>query len=129
MELERHHTAGSFQDNAGTIQSALFVNKRKLVQIALHYGKRAQNEKLIEEMAELMVEIKHMYKHETSLDFDTNNNTPATDNYLEEFADVLIMAEQIKILLSSKESSRVAWYVNKKVLRTLEKISQGKSAL
>lgn len=54
--------------------------------IAEHYGFEAQAEKSIEEMAELIVEIKHMKKGMTSENFQ---------NFVEELADVKIMIDQL----------------------------------
>lgn len=54
--------------------------------IAEHYGFEAQADKSIEEMAELIVEIKHMKKGMTSENFQ---------NFVEELADVKIMIDQL----------------------------------
>lgn len=54
--------------------------------IAEHYGFEAQAEKSIEEMAELIVEIKHMKKGMASENFQ---------NFVEELADVKIMIDQL----------------------------------
>lgn len=103
----------------GVIQSAIEANKRNLIRIALHFGKHVQHEKFIEEMAELMVEIKHMYK-------GFQDDAPTTSGFIEELADVIIVAEQVKFLLNSHESYCLASSINKKIDRTMKRIEQEK---
>ena len=47
------------RERVRTIQEALDANKPGIVQIAVHYGKEHQTQKLIEEMAELTVALFH----------------------------------------------------------------------
>ena len=47
------------RERVRTIQEALDANKPGIVQIAVHYGREHQMQKLIEEMAELTVALIH----------------------------------------------------------------------
>lgn len=68
----------------------------KTFQIAEHYGLANQTEQLVEEMAELIVEIKHS-KREEKVDFS---------NLLKELADVEFMLEQVIFLLGCRDEIR-----------------------
>ena len=68
----------------------------KTFQIAEHYGIDKQMEQLVEEMAELIVEIKHC-KREEKADFK---------QLLKELADVEFMLEQVIYLLGCRAEIR-----------------------
>ena len=72
------------------------ANDPRIVQIANHYG-FGQTEKLIEEMAELMVAIKHLYR----LDEDFRKYY---DDFIEELGDVKILIAQLDVLLRDKDA-------------------------
>lgn len=112
------------RERVRTIQEALDANKPGIVQIAVHYGKEHQTQKLIEEMAELTVALIHEKKwsDETISPIGHNCITPLSDNSLEEFADVLIMIEQFKLYLSDADHRRVSKTISEKVRRTLSRI-------
>lgn len=93
----------------------------RLKKIADHYGFDAQAEKAIEEMAELIVEIKHL-------------QTPHGRDYkpfIEELADVKIMIDQLVFLV------RQAPHLEKlfdhqtefKIERTLKRIAEGENQI
>lgn len=108
------------RERVRTIQEALDANKPGIVQIAVHYGKEHQTQKLIEEMAELTVALIHEKKW--SDETISPIGTPLSDNSLEEFADVLIMIEQFKLYLSDADHRRVSRTISEKVNRTLSRI-------
>lgn len=112
------------RERVRTIQEALDANKPGIVQIAVHYGKEHQTQKLIEEMAEFTVALIHEKKwsDETISPIGHNCITPLSDNSLEEFADVLIMIEQFKLYLSDADHRRVSKTISEKVRRTLSRI-------
>lgn len=72
-----------------------------------HYGEAHQQEKFIEEMAELISAIKH-------------HDRP---NYIEELADVGVMLEQLYQSLSLEEKATFIKTQNNKILRQKERIS------
>lgn len=104
------------RERVRTIQEALDANKPGIVQIAVHYGREHQMQKLIEEMAELTVALIHEKK------WSDETISPLSDNSLEEFADVLIMIEQFKLYLSDADHRRVSRTISEKVNRTLSRI-------
>lgn len=72
-----------------------------------HYGEQHQQEKSIEEMAELISAIKHKDRA----------------NYIEELADCGIMLEQLYQALSLEEKATYIKTQNNKILRQKERIS------
>lgn len=64
--------------------------------IANHFGFQAQAEKAIEEMAELMVEIKHIEKRSESSAYDYVR-------LIEELADVKIMIDQLVFTIELRD--------------------------
>lgn len=64
----------------------------RLKTIAKHFGFQAQAEKAIEEMAELMVEIKHLNSRSENSAYDYVR-------FIEELADVKIMIDQLVFLV------------------------------
>lgn len=85
----------------------------RLKQIADHFGLPAQAEKAIEEMAELIVEIKHLRKA-------SGNDV----SFYEELADVKIMIDQLVYLVKQdKDAAEYFDYqTNFKIGRTLRRI-------
>lgn len=89
--------------------------------IADHFGFQAQAEKAIEEMAELMVEIRHLSKRSEN----------AADDYMrfiEELVDVKIMIDQLTFLVRQDEESAI--YLDHqteyKIERTLRRVEAEK---
>lgn len=74
--------------------------------ILKHYGVEHQKEKIIEEMGELIVAIKH---HDEV-------------NYVEELADVGVMLEQLYQALPFEKQAEFIKVQNSKVLRQIERI-------
>lgn len=88
----------------------------RLKKIADHYGFDAQAEKAIEEMAELIVEIKHL-------------QTPHGRDYkpfIEELADVKIMIDQLVYLVRQDEECADSFDLQTeyKIERTLRRIAE-----
>lgn len=79
--------------------------------IAEHYGFEAQADKSIEEMAELIVEIKHMKKGKASENFQ---------NFVEELADVKIMIDQLYFM--SNFDGDVSKEIDRKLDRQMKRI-------
>ena len=75
--------------------------------ILKYYGEEHQQEKSIEEMAELISAIKHKDRA----------------NYIEELADVGVMLEQLYQALSLEEKATYIKTQNNKILRQKERIS------
>lgn len=97
----------------------------RLKQIADHYGFDAQAEKAIEEMAELIVAIKHLKK----LD---GNEADYLVYFVEELADVKIMIDQL-IYLNDKDvpddcDLTTAPEIEFKIKRTLQRIESEEDA-
>lgn len=77
-----------------------------------HYGEVHQQEKAIEEMAELITAIKHGDR----------------DNYVEELADVQVMIEQLFQALSFEEQQKCIVTVHNKIDRQIDRINKGRAA-
>lgn len=73
------------------------ANDPRIAKIAHYYGLGEQSEKLIEEMAELMVAIKHFYSPKDAL-------RKLFINYLEELGDVMILIAQLEVLLREEKA-------------------------
>lgn len=87
--------------------------------IANHFGFQAQAEKAIEEMAELMVEIRHLKKR----------SEHAADDYtrfIEELVDVKIMIDQLVYLVRQDEECADSFDLQTeyKIERTLRRIAE-----
>lgn len=85
----------------------------RLKKIAVHYGYTAQREQLIEECSEAILAAQKCKRHGSHGNFV---------NLCEEVADVLIMAQQMRILMST---SLIDSFIDKKLNRQLERISKG----
>ena len=86
--------------------------------IAEHYGFETQSEKAIEELAELIVAIKHLKKRD-------ENAADHLVNFIEELADAKIMIDQL-IYLHNKDAPddmKVEKEIERKIERTLEIIN------
>ena len=76
-----------------------------------HYGEVHQQEKAIEEMAELITAIKHGDR----------------ENYVEELADVQVMVEQLFQALSFEERQKCIVTVHNKIDRQIRRIKEGEN--
>lgn len=83
----------------------------RIKKIAEHYGFEAQADKSIEEMAELIVEIKHMKQGSASKNFQ---------NFVEELADVKIMIDQLYFM--SNFDGDVSKEIDRKLNRQMKRI-------
>lgn len=83
----------------------------RIKKIAEHYGFEAQADKSIEEMAELIVEIKHMKYGKASENFQ---------NFVEELADVKIMIDQLYFM--SNFDGDVSKEIDRKLDRQMKRI-------
>ena len=79
--------------------------------ILYHYGEVHQQEKTIEEMAELITAIKHGDR----------------ENYVDELADVSIMVEQLFQALSFEEQQKFIVTIHNKIDRQLRRIKEGEN--
>ena len=91
----------------------MFKLDERIKTIANHYGFEAQAEKSIEEMAELIVEIKHMKKGMVSPNFQ---------KFVEELADVKIMIDQLYLL--ANYNGDVGNEIDRKLERQLKRIEK-----
>lgn len=93
----------------------------RLKVIAKHFGFQAQAEKAIEEMAELMVEIKHLNSR-------TENSAYDYVRFIEELADVKIMIDQLVFLVRQGEECAASFDLQTeyKIERTLRRVEAEK---
>lgn len=93
----------------------------RLKVIAKHFGFQAQAEKAIEEMAELMVEIKHLNSRSESSAYDYVR-------FIEELADVKIMIDQLVFLVRQGEECADSFDLQTeyKIERTLRRVEAEK---
>lgn len=84
-----------------------------IAKILNHYGRQAQLNKTMEELAELQVAIAH----------EDNK-----DNVLEELADVQVMAEQVRLMwgIGEDELDRMIDYKVDRTIRRIRKEGSGK---
>ena len=80
-------------------------------EILHHYGEVHQQEKAIEEMAELITAIKHGDR----------------ENYVDELADVQVMIEQLFQALSFEEQQKFIVTIHNKIDRQLRRIKEGEN--
>lgn len=87
------------------------ISRFQCGEILKHYGEEHQQEKAIEEMAELITAIKHEDR----------------SNYVEELADVQVMIEQLFQALSFEEQQQYIVTIHNKIDRQLERIEKGEN--
>jgi hypothetical protein len=93
-------------------------SKRKLRKIATRYGVINQRRKLVEESAEFTQAWVKYTDHPTD---------EMRKNMIEEFSDMCVVSEQIKMLLSPRELHIFRENFNKKLDREIERIETGAS--
>lgn len=81
-------------------------------EILQHYGEEHQQEKAIEEMAELISAIKHKDR----------------SNYVDELADVQVMIEQLFQALSFEEQQKFIVTIHNKIDRQIDRINRERAA-
>lgn len=93
----------------------------RLKVIAKHFGFQAQAEKAIEEMAELVVEIKHLKKRGENSAYDYVR-------FIEELADVKIMIDQLVYLVRQGKECDASFDLQTeyKIERTLRRVEAEK---
>lgn len=82
------------------------MSSEKIKKIAFHYGFEAQSRQIVEEMAELMVELSKYHrklKKENKTPTDWLDIDYSIEKITEEIADVIVMIEQIKLLLAIQD--------------------------
>ena len=94
------------------------MNEGKIKYIANHYGIKHQSKKIIEEMGELITALCKLDEY-TACDKRIKQRY---DEVVEEIADVIIMAEQIKYLYGSSQIEEV---IEKKLDRQILRIKTG----
>ena len=101
------------------------MNNEAIVKIAENYGYDAQSRQLIEEMAELTQAINKYWRKQLECGkrtpFATKPDNEEWKNIVEEIADVTIMLEQIKYLLSISDTD-IERIIEQKLNRQLERI-------
>lgn len=96
----------------------------KVQQIADTYGYEAQREMLVEECSELIQAVQKLKRADNSGDAERIDK--ATSAYLEEMADVSIMIEQMRYMLTPRLTQELDSYITKKLDRQIERIEQAK---
>lgn len=98
--------------------------RKKLRNIANHYGYEAQSRQLIEEMAELTQAINKLWRIDSTYCEKTNSDrVEAYKHIIEEIADTEICLEQVKWLLNIDESVLEEWKVMK-IERSISRIEK-----
>ena len=96
------------------------VDPEQVEQLAMYYGFEAQSNQAIEEMAELTIAL-NKYKRNLATYQRENRVYELDENVVEEIADVELMLQQIKILLSIDQKG-IEIVKEMKVKRQLERI-------
>lgn len=91
--------------------------QNNIEKIASHYGYELQSRQLIEEMAELTVAINKAWRKRY---YDFDERTKSYNNIIEEIADIEIMLEQLKYLMSCHDE--VEQEKARKIERQLERM-------
>lgn len=100
------------------------IELTKVQQIADTYGYEAQREMLVEECSELIQAVQKLKRADASGDAERIDK--ATSNYLEELADVSIMLEQMRYMLTPRLKQELDNNVAKKLDRQIERIERAK---
>lgn len=85
---------------------------KRIIEIARHYGYEAQREQFVEECSEAILAVQKVKRRCSNGNFI---------NLAEEVADVLIMAEQMRILISQ---SLIDEFIQKKLERQIQRIKE-----
>ena len=88
------------------------ANDKRIIEIARHYGYEAQREQFVEECSEAILAVQKVKRRCSNGNFI---------NLAEEVADVLIMAEQMRILISQ---SLIDEFIQKKLERQIQRIKE-----
>jgi NTP pyrophosphatase (non-canonical NTP hydrolase) len=96
----------------------------KIQQIADTYGFEQQREMIVEECSELIQAVQKLKRADNSGDAERIDK--ATSAYLEEMADVSIMLEQMRYMLTPRLKQELDSYISMKIDRQIERIEQAK---
>lgn len=96
----------------------------KILQISDTYGFEQQREMLVEECAELIQAVQKIKRADNSGDAERIDK--ATSAYLEEMADVSIMLEQMRYMLTPRLVRELDGYITMKLDRQIKRIEQAK---
>ena len=88
------------------------AHDKRIIEIARHYGYEAQREQFVEECSEAILAVQKVKRRCSNGNFI---------NLAEEVADVLIMAEQMRILISQ---SLIDEFIQKKLERQIQRIKE-----
>ena len=88
------------------------THDKRIIEIARHYGYEAQREQFVEECSEAILAVQKVKRRCSNGNFI---------NLAEEVADVLIMAEQMRILISQ---SLIDEFIQKKLERQIQRIKE-----
>ncbi len=95
------------------------IDDHRIKLIAERKGFEAQTHKLVEEMAELTVAIHHLNR--------TDNPQQRRADFIEELGDVMIIASQLRCLLSPPERIKLSESIDFKIDRELNRIRKDKN--
>ena len=93
------------------------IDDTRIKMIAERKGFEAQTHKLVEEMAELTVAIHHLNR--------TDNPQQRRADFIEELGDVMIIASQLRCLLSPPERITLSESISYKLNREIKRMEQG----
>ena len=88
------------------------AHDKRIIEIARHYGYEAQREQFVEECSEAILAVQKVKRRCSNGNFI---------DLAEEVADVLIMAEQMRILISQ---SLIDEFIQKKLERQIQRIKE-----
>lgn len=102
------------------------IDKKKLYkECFVFWGERSQLRQAQEECAELILAISHFVRHLDRKGKEWNHDG-SVDNLIEETADVLNMAEQVRYIVGPKAVDKVREEKLKKVKEKLERYKHAK---
>lgn len=86
------------------------ANDKRIIEIARHYGYEAQREQFVEECSEAILAVQKLKRHGSKENFEALES---------EVADVLIMAQQMRLLMSTSSIDRI---IDSKLNRQIERM-------
>lgn len=95
------------------------IDDNRIKLIAERKGFEAQTHKLVEEMAELTVAIHHLNR--------TDNPQQRRADFIEELGDVIIIASQLRCLLSPPERITLSESISFKLNREIERMENNRN--
>lgn len=95
------------------------IDDNRIKLIAERKGFEAQTHKLVEEMAELTVAIHHLKRND--------NPQQRRADFIEELGDVIILASQLRCLLSPPERITLSESISFKLNREIERMENNRN--